>query len=476
MQLAPNPMQVSPSIWNRALARCTFTSSIKTKNKNIMKKVILTCSNFAASQLHLLLIIISSFFSQHAAAQDSSYTNYLKNNHEKITIGSNKSLAIFDDAFYSNQIFLVSESHGYMKPHQLDLELFKMINRKTGLRYYLAEIDFSQAYYLNKYLNTGKEEFLKNMYQQWYNQQAQWGNKTGFEKWRSIYAYNKTLPKNKKIIVLGLDNVQDLNLNEKRITEILAEVKYKNSSNVMLDSLLGFANKDVENDTTKSFKKFVKRLSIDVSMNEATYKTILKNKYFDFQIIIDNIASKKGREAKIFENFNSFYTEYKLSNEKMYGFWGRFHAMQDSISSAMPFAGMLKKSGLPFTNQIVSIPVFCVESASMLPTAFLPPMAQQKGTIFSKSTMVNDDSFIYTVEGIKTFRNFVGKDESVIFKLNAPASPFNRGLNLVETSSQFDKTFNWAGNKKAATTSYFQYAIVVSNSDWAVPYGDNTAK
>lgn len=441
-----------------------------------MKKVILTCSNFMATYLHLLLIIISSLMGRQAAAQDSSYTNYLKNNHEKIAIGSNKSPGIFDDAFYNNQVFLVSESHGYQKPHELDLELFKMISNKTGLRYYLAEIDFSQAFYLNKYLNTGNEDYLKNMYQRWFNETAQWGNKTGFEKWRSIYAWNKTLPNNKKIIVLGLDNAQDLNLNEKRLTEILAEVNYKTSTNVMLDSLAGFKTMDVEKDTTKRFKKFVRRLGADVSLNEAAYKRILKNNYFNFRIIIDNIASKKGREAKIFENFNSFYEEYKLSNEKMYGFWGRFHAMQDSINSAMPFAGMLKKSNLPLSNKIISIPVFCVESASMLPTAFLPPMARQNGTIFSKSAMVNDDSFVYSVEGIKIFRKFVGKEESVIFKLNGATSPFNKGFNLVESSSQFDKTFNWAGNKQAATTSYFQYAIVVSNSDWAIPYGDNTAK
>ena len=34
---------------------------------------------------------------------------------------------------------------------------------------------------------------------------------------------------------------------------------------------------------------------------------------------------------------------------------------------------------------------------------------------------------------------------------------------------------NWSGNKLAATTDYFQYVIVVRNSDWAVPYGDNKA-
>jgi hypothetical protein len=162
----------------------------------------------------------------------------------------------------------------------------------------------------------------------------------------------------------------------------------------------------------------------------------------------------------------------------MYGFWGRFHAMQDSVNSDMSFSAMLKKSDLPLKNKIVSIPVFCIESSSMIPTAFLPPMAQQKGTIYSKVSMVNDDSFIYTVSGIKTLKPFVNKNEVVLFKLNGVNSPYLQGLDLVASSSQFDKNFNWSGGKGRATTDYFQYAIVVSNADWAVPYGENkeTAK
>jgi len=202
----------------------------------------------------------------------------------------------------------------------------------------------------------------------------------------------------------------------------------------------------------------------------------MKNKYFDFKFILQNIASKQPREAKIFANFNTFYNEYKLTNEKLYGFWGRFHAMQDSINGDLSFAGMLKKSQLPVKDKMISIPVFCIASASMIPTSYLPPMAQQKGTIYSRVDMVNDDSFIYAVTGIKTLSKMTGKNEMVIFKLDATGSPFQKGLNLVESASQFDKTFNWTGNKKSATTDYFQYAIVVNNSDWAGPYGDNVAK
>jgi hypothetical protein len=433
-------------------------------------------SNFLANQLHILLIILASFFAQQAVAQDSTYTTYLAKNNEKITIGSNNSFSLLDKAFYSNELFLLTESHGYAKPHQLDAELFKQLNKKTGVRYYLAEIDFAQAHYLNQYLNTGNEDFLKSIYKYWFDTKAQWGCKAGFEKWKNLYNYNKTLAKDKKIIVLGLDNAQDLTMNVKLLSEILSTSRYKKSTNVMLDSLLNFSAQNLLNDSTRTFIKFTRRLMIAIEKDSAKYKKALKNNYTDFYFIVNNIAAKKDRETKIFYNFTVFYNRYKLASQKMYGFWGRFHGMQDSINGGLSFSAMLKKTNLPLHNKIISIPVFCVESASMLPTAYLPPMAQEKGKIFSKVSMVNDDSFIYSVNGIKNLRKFVGKDENVLFKLNGISSPYNSGLNLVESSSKFDKTFNWAGNKNSTTTDYFQYCMVVSNSDWAEPYGDNNSK
>lgn len=439
-----------------------------------MKKVIASTSNFLANQLHLFLIITASIVCQPATGQDSSYANYLQKNSETINIGGNNDLRLFDDAFYKNQVFLLSESHGYYKPHEVDFELFKQLNKKTGLRYYLAEIDFSQAYYLNKYLATGNETFLKAIYQYWYNQQAQWGCKAGFEKWQKMYAYNKTLPNSKKIIVLGLDETQDLNMNVQLITEILKKAGYKKGKDVQLDSLAMFATINLSADSARrTYIRYTRRLDTAMTMHAATFKKLLKENYFSFQYLIHNTASKKGRELKIFENFNTYYNEYKLAGEKMYGFWGRFHAMQDSVNGAIPFAGMLKNSQLPLQNSIVSIPVFCIESASMIPTSYLPPMAQQKGTVYSNAPMVNDESFVYQVKGIGGFKNMVPQNSIGIFKLNGKDSPYFNGLNLLESTSNMDKTFEWKGNSNSATTDYFQYAIIVRNSGWAAPYGDN---
>jgi hypothetical protein len=441
-----------------------------------MKKIIQKTASIVANHLHVCIILMGCFSYQPVAGQDSSRAAYLQRNHEKINTETANAFNLFDADFYNNQLFLLSESHGYDKPHQIDALLFQQLNKKNGTRHYLAEIDFAQAWYINRYLNTGDEGLLKAIYRYWFDERMQWGCKAGFEKWKSLYTYNKTLPNGKKIIVLGLDNAQDLNMNKQLINELLAEANYKKGKNTMIDSLIVFESINLKKDSTKSFKKFCRRWAANIAEKETTYKKILGKNYFAFQYIINNIASRNGREQQIFQNFNTYYKEYNLADKKMYGFWGRFHAMQDSINSDVPFAAMLKKSELPLKNKIISMPVFCVESSSMLPTAYLPPMAQQKGTIFSQVSMVNDDSFVYTVNGIKTFRQYVAKNQVVLFKLNNSNSPYQKGLDMVASSSQFDKAFNWAGGKNLATTNYFQYAFVVSHSDWAAPYGDNTAK
>ena len=442
-----------------------------------MKKLIENSLHFASNQLHILIMLVGSIVNMPAMAQDSSTTNYLKQNGEKIDIGGNNRFTLFDEVFYQNQVFLLSESHGYDKPQELDFEIFKQLNQKTGVRYYLAEMDASQAHYLNQYLGTGNEAFLKSIYEYWYNQQAQWGCKAGFEKWKKMYAYNKTLPSAEKIIVLGLDEAQDLNMNVKLLNELLATARYKNGKDLLLDSLALYANMSLEKQAgKKQFIVYSSLLDSAITKNTNSYKKILGKNFEDTRFIIHNIASKTGREKKIFENFNHYYSQLKLSKQKMYGFWGRFHAMQESINQSMPFAGMLKKSSLPLKDKIMSIPIFCTESASMIPTAYLPPMAQQKGTVYTKAGMVNDDSFVYQVTGITAFTALVEKNSIYLFKLDGKNSPFFKGLNLLESTSSMDKSFNWTGDKNAATTDYFKYAILVRNADWAVPYGDNKAK
>ncbi len=436
-----------------------------------MKQIVTNITHVIMSYLHFLIFIIAQFIALHIRAQQSSIKDYLIANSQRIVIDSNNSFTIFDKAFYENQIFLSSESHGYAKPHAIDFELFKHINQKIGVKYYIAEIDMAQAKTINNYLKTGDETYLNNIYNYWYNDGAQWGCKAGFNKWKKMYGYNKTLPQNKKITVLGLDNTQDLEMTLNYIVEIIKTNPYKKGQLAYIDSAMQFIGKAIHRDTTKAFIKFMRRWNIDIDNNNVAYKKLITKNYFEFRFMISNTASKKDRETKITENFITLTKEYKLGKEKFYGFWGRFHAMQDSINGDLSFSARLKSN-----FKIVSIPIFCIESASMLPTKYLPAIVAQKGTIYSKVDMVNDDSFIYKVNGIADFKNATAPNGITIFKLNSANSPFAKGLTLVNSKSDFDKTFNWNGGLQSNTLNYMHYAIMARGSTWAEPFGDNLAK
>jgi hypothetical protein len=436
-----------------------------------MKHITVQIKQFVLNYLHLFIVIAAQFATTNLASQELTVKEYLKVNSQNIMIDSVNTFSIFDKKFYDNQVFLSSESHGYAKPHAIDAELFKHINKTTGARYYIAEVDMAQAKILNDYLKTGNDALLKSIYTYWYNEQAQWGCKAGFEKWKKIYLYNKTLPQAKKITVLGLDHTQDYEMNLNYILDITKTNQYKKGKLIYIDSAIALLTQNLKKDTTKRVLKFVRRWSVDIQKNMVMYKKLIKKNYFEFSFIVNNMASKKDRETTITENFLTFVTHYKLDKEKFYGFWGRFHAMQDSINGDVSFSARIKKK-----FKVVSMPIFCTESASMLPTAYLPAMVAQKGTVYTKVDMVNDDSFIYKVNGIVDFKNATPTNGITIFRLDAANSPFTKGLNLINSKSDFDKTFNWKGASNSVTTDYMQYAIIARGSTWAEPFGDNIAK
>src|SRR5688572_2861211 len=64
----------------------------------------------------------------------------------------------FDTEFYNNQVFLLGENHGYADVQLLDKYLLMHLNKKVGLRYYLAEMDSSRAAKLNDFLSKDNKD------------------------------------------------------------------------------------------------------------------------------------------------------------------------------------------------------------------------------------------------------------------------------------------------------------------------------
>ncbi len=107
----------------------------------------------------------------------------------------------------AKKLVLLTEAHGSLAPQTLDLSLLESLNSQTGLRYYAAEIDPTEADAFNYFLETGDERGLREVFDLW-TPREQWGNRDFEAKIRAIRVYNQTLPPDRRIAFVGLDEVQ----------------------------------------------------------------------------------------------------------------------------------------------------------------------------------------------------------------------------------------------------------------------------
>lgn len=115
--------------------------------------------------------------------------------------------ALFDSEFYKNKVFLLGENHGTAAVQVVDKALLIHLNQKTGLKYYLAEMDSTWATHLNAFLTNPKKDtaLLKQIVRDVALRIPQQSSKELFFKWSEIHNYNQGLPDSARITVIGID-------------------------------------------------------------------------------------------------------------------------------------------------------------------------------------------------------------------------------------------------------------------------------
>ena len=86
------------------------------------------------------------------AGEDQTHIDYLNKNKE-ILDRKAATFSSFDTAFYGNNIFILSENHGFEDVQNIDDQLFIHLNKKVGVRFYIAEMDSARANKLNLFLS-----------------------------------------------------------------------------------------------------------------------------------------------------------------------------------------------------------------------------------------------------------------------------------------------------------------------------------
>lgn len=197
--------------------------------------------------LSICLLFILYFFISNKLFLESKNENnitYLTKNNTEITNSINDKL--FDDDFYTSKVFLLGEIHGYADNQKLDKELLFFLNKKLGVKYYIAEMDSITAKKLNVFLtdSSKNQQTLKEVILAIKERIPQQSSQELFDKWNDIYDYNQKLTDSLKITVIGIDKNFDDNSKGARdsamVTNFKNSIKKLNLENEKFYGLFGF--------------------------------------------------------------------------------------------------------------------------------------------------------------------------------------------------------------------------------------------
>ncbi|MTI70719.1 MAG: erythromycin esterase family protein [Firmicutes bacterium] len=390
------------------------------------------------SLLIITLITGCSIDTTKKVSKEEDIYSYLKNNHSLIDVDSND----FTDLNMINtdgkKIILTGENHGVKGNVKLRKKFLKYFKEKTDFKYYLCEISFSTAYFINKYLETGNEDILKKVYAP-LKGTYEW-NKDNYNHWIKLFKYNKTLPKDRKIKVVGID-IEHQPINAFRyMYSVLPKKKAPGKINKILNEFNDILSgkKKLDNE---GLKEFCERLNNDIEKNKDVYKDYLKDDYFGFNLVNKNIIYRYEvyesnkfnvlRDEKMYENFKKVYNN--LNDGKYFGQWGLNHIFQENQMDVNWLATFIDNDDR-FKNKVLSIAYVYDDSIYM---------EKRNG---------------YSTEKIDTFNSnmdFGFIKNFTLLKLNSKGSPFKQ--RNIWPFSHTEKGEN-------PTTEYFQYLVVVKNA------------
>ncbi len=429
--------------------------------------------NFLLMKLFFLSALL--FAGMAASAQDSlAIQQYLNNNREQIILDGTKDIALFDDSFYKNTFFLFGENHGSSNPQLADVLLFKQLQQKAAARFYIAEVDDTKAWLLNRFMQTGNILLLKKVFLSWQADTAQWANESNYNKFVSLQQLYKTLPANKKFTIIGIDDVQDYHL----LKEYALFFKEKNTTAQLapfLDTLAGITD-SITIRGRKNLGSFARRMKIVLSALPLNSKQQDLN---HFVTSLSFIGLGIYRDSLMYKNLQSSISIHGWQHKKMYGFLGYYHCLQAGYEKSMPFAALLKKHGNPH-DQVVSIQMMAAQSKTllplmaqlkqMMPASYIEKLRKENADFplsekYIPFDLSNDNSMM-KIDGIQYLKAATSPNSTTLFKLDNVQSPFAASKLLGEVKGFQSIKFT---EPSANTLQAFQYILFFRESKAGIP-------
>lgn len=309
------------------------------------------------------------------------------------------------------QAFVMSELHGFKENSNIRYHFLTYLNSSKNVNVYLGEISFSSGYLLNEYIHTGNEELLSKVFS--FYEGSTFYTLEEYQFYQKLYIYNKNKSKEEKIKIYGIDIEHSL------------------------ESTLYFYNYY----TNSSVDKVEEILKLSFSDPILIHLQKSLTDYYNFY----QTLNWQKRDLAMYHNY--LFLKQTFNIDKFYSQLGAKHSYRDLLSdNFMSFTYFLSHDlTSPVKDKVLSIHIFYKDSKC------LEVGKVNSETIYKK---------VFTRKTYKTDNLSVLKKAFNLINLQRENSPYMKELIWYNTSEN---------NKNKVTTDYYQYIILINNSEASTP-------
>lgn len=359
--------------------------------------------------------------------------------------------------------------HGSAKTEKAEQALLQSLTKDGTIKYYVMETDFSIGHYFNKYLNTGDTLLLKDLVEHFGIKVPQDRSIETYKKWKQLKNINDNLSKDKKLTVVGIDEIVNYKYTAKHLLEI---IDFQKNSEETLRKIVNM----VKTDTTdfspyyESYSKDVlKKFVYEYRINPSKFEEDISDKFI-FDHIVSNLKlsfdDSSNREITIFNNYTHLDSLYKFKQNPQFLRYGFFHIEKEREGNNVPFFAMLIENDIYKRNQVVSVIGYLTESRVLWDIVY-----DEEGNYKTFTTEGGygigdyEKEYFRGIENLKNSKIF----DITLFQLNKKDTPYSDGIpDLIEIVMTEEES-NGNAVKGKSTTDYLDYAVLISSSEANTP-------
>ncbi len=354
-----------------------------------------------------------------------------------------------------HHIFLIGEGHGVAINGAIDLAFLKSFHEKAQVRYYLVEGGYALGRYLNKFVQEGDREILDMVFT--HLQGTSWWTVDQYEKWLSIREFNRNLPQEDRIEIIGIDMEVPFTLPLMYLHELLPkeDPPMQISASIRRLKNLYTEFKDLQGDDIYSREVRVlvsllfTTIKEEMKVHPHLYNRFLGENSEEFALIVDNIVnafsiwSKAGVQQNILRERISYENFLRISSQlhrgKVLAQWGSSHVLQRQWRQVNWLASLLAGPDSPWEDRVLTF-LLIYENCERLEFPSYQTLS------YSTEWIENREAF-YSLT----------PHEVTLFRLTSEESPFQEELFFLQYHT------------RGVTTDYFQNIILVQNSPASKP-------